>query len=461
MASIAFARKYRPRVISDYMGESIRNILNNRFSSEDRYPQSILLHGTMGCGKTTAARLIAKEYLCLDKVNGHACGVCAMCDELDNKLINSEAGVSVMGVQEVDIASDSGKAAMDQLLEEALLEPMPPLKYKILILDECHMASNASQNRLLKILEEPPKHLIFIFCTTDPDKMLPTIRSRCQLKIEVKKPSIDELTDRLLEVSKSENLVTSKEALKIIVKKADRVPREALNLLEAVATEYGNNVSIDNVSKYTGAVSSDLYMDFYKVSNKSLESILIFVNQLKSDGMSIKDFIRGLTRFTLDSISLRYGIGIDNFPVEYVKQVKSFLKGYNTEELDCLIQVIEYANKNVDSDETKAELILVTTGMRISKLKLLSIGLNKENEVAAKENKKSMDKNLEILKEEKSNKPKKSEIAPDNILIKTVFGKEAENLKFSVPIENKNEVSTDEEIGTGYSDDTLMKLFTK
>ena len=226
MTEVAFHRKYRPKSIDEYIGEDIKKVIINRFRrNEASYPQTILLYGPLGTGKTSMARLLALEYQCLEKVDGRPCGKCEMCLEIQEKLIRSEAGVEVPGVQELNVASDSGKAAMEEMLEDALIEPMYPLKYKIIILDEVHMATMQAQNLLLKIVEEPPKHLVFIFCTTDPDKLLGTLKSRLQLKIEVIKPSIDELANRLLEVCKSEGITTSMDALKLIARRESRIPR--------------------------------------------------------------------------------------------------------------------------------------------------------------------------------------------------------------------------------------------
>lgn len=456
-ADVSFARKYRPKTFNEYMGSHIREILSNRFSDSSNFPQTILLYGTRGTGKTSASRLIAKEYLCLNRENGHACGHCEMCEEIDTKLINSEAGVSAMGVQEIDIASENGKASIDSLLEDALIEPMYPLNYKVLILDEFHMATKSAQNRLLKIFEEPPRHLVFILCTTNPESILDTILSRCQLKIEVKKASINELADRLLYVCQQENIKTSLEALKIIAKKSDRVPREALMLLESVAKNYGNEVTIANIQKHTGDVDSKIYTEFYKSANSSLEDILVFNRFLKDNDITPKKFLDGLTRFTLDCMYIKYGIGLEDYAPEYVKGARQIFKEYNSNELDILLQIIEHALKMLDSSDTKAEMILTTTAMRVSKLKLLSGDLSNEKIKADKENKTSMNNYRDILKaEEQATRKVTTQEVTDTLLL-GAFGGVTETLTIEPDIEtDTSEIDVDT---VTLTDDELMDMF--
>lgn len=461
MADIAFHRKYRPRNIAGYMGDEIKDILLSRFSDESKYPQTILLYGTRGCGKTSAARLIAKEYHCINKIDGHACGKCEMCLEIEERLINSQVGVDVQGVQELDIASDSGKAAIDEVLEDALIEPMYPYKYKILILDECHMATKQAQNRLLKIVEEPPKHLVFIFCTTDPDQLLDTLNSRCQLKIEVKKPSVDELANRLLWVCQQEKITTSMEALKMIAKKAERIPREALNILEDVAKNCGNQVTLETIRSRTGEVAVEIYMQYYQAANDSLEKVMLFNKSLKEQNIPPKNFIRGLTRFTLDCINIRYAIGIDEYPMEYVNAVKKFFSMYNSEELDALLQIVEYANKFIDNDDTKAELIITTTAMRIGKLKLLAVGLTNERLEAEKENKRSLDNYKKRIDQEKEESKKVIQKKIDSPLLVSVFGKNVSEVKAGPNLEViEDDDDGDEENSRALSDEELLSWFS-
>lgn len=461
-SGVAFARKYRPRTADEYMGEHIRKILENRFSDVKNFPQTILLHGTRGCGKTSFARLLSKEYHCMNRVDGHACGKCEMCQEIDNNLINSEAGVTALGVQEVDIASDSGKANIEEILEEAMQEPIYPLVYKVLILDEFHMATRQAQNRLLKILEEPPKHLIFILCTTNPENILDTILSRCQLKIEVKKANIDELANRLLYVCKQENIKTSMEALRVIAKKADRVPREALMLLESIAKNYNYVVNIENVQKQTGDVASEIYIEYIRAANLSLEAIMQFNRKLKDLDITYKKFMSGLTQFVLDSLYIKYAIGIEDYPVEYVKAIKSLFKTYNSEEFDMLLQIVEYAIKMIDSDDTKAELVVTTTAMRIGKVGLMAVGLAGQDLEAVKENKASMLAYRGLIKADADKSKEVNVETADDSMLATIFGKNAQGVTVGKNIivnDSEKEPSIQEEDNRTLSDEELLKMF--
>lgn len=462
----SFARKYRPKTVAEYMGTDIRDIISSRFKEEKDFPQTILLYGDRGCGKTSFARLISKEYQCLEREGGHACGHCDMCEEIENNLIMGEAGVTCNGVQEADIASDSGKADMDKLLEDALMEPMYPLTKKILILDEFHMATNQSQNRLLKIMEDVPKHLVFILCTTNPEKVLSTIKSRCQLKIEVRKANVDELVERMLYVCQQEKIKTSIEALKVIAKKAERVPREALMLLEDIAKGYGYNVTIETVQKKTGEITASLFMDFYKASNESLENIMIFNKKLKELDMSPKKFISGLTRFTLDCLNAKYGIGLEEYTPDYVKSIKKLFGMYKSEELDTLLQIIEYASKMIGDDDTKAELAIITTAMRIGKVGLLAVGLSGQDIQAEKENKASMIAYRGLIQEDaEASKKVNIEVATDSALM-SVFGKGVQEIKagplfLSGDSKFEKDIAKEEESSDSrtLSDSELMELF--
>lgn len=389
MSDIAWVRKYRPSSFDDYMGDNVKNLVMNRFKDRKNIPNTIMLYGTRGTGKTSMARLLAKEIHCMNPIDGHSCGECEMCQEIDRYITSTEAGVECYGITEVDAAVQTGKSDLADIIEDAIIAPVM-LERKILILDECHMLSKAAQNSLLKVFEEPPAHLIFILCTTDPQQVIQTIQSRIQLRIEVRKKSVDEIANRLLEISKIENLEVSEEALKIIAKKGDRVPRECINILESVAKNSGNRVTLDTLKSCLGDMSNDIYLDYFKAANSSMHDILIFNKKLKEKDISAKQFMQGLMRFILDACYIKNGIDFEDYPADFIAKVKDLFNIYRSAEFDTALQIIESAAKSIDDDDVKSELTITTTALRLGKVSLLAKGLNQEQVQAEKENKESL-----------------------------------------------------------------------
>lgn len=399
----AWYRKYRPSDLSDYIGEDIRRIVENRFTKEENRPQVIMVQGERGCGKTTFARLISKYYLCENQIKGHPCGVCEVCTEINDKLINGEAGTEIFGVREVDATIVNGKEAIQEVMEDALMSPIYTKK-KIIIFDEVHRASKAAQSSLLKLIEDIPPFLVCIFATTDPEEVLPTILSRCNLKLEVRKKTVDEMAERLKFIAEKEGLVTSMEALKIISKKADRVPREAINLLEHIAKTYSNQVTLDSVRRETGDVSSELYIGYYEAAHDSLDSILSYNRLIKEKEIPYSTFMSGLTRFTLDCLYIRHGMSMEDFTKEYIKRVSTIFEMYSANEFDGLLEMLSEASSMISSDDNRNELTLTTTALKIGKLNMLANGLSHESLNADKENKKSIREYKELIQNEEKGK---------------------------------------------------------
>ena len=423
--NLTFARKYRPKTMDEYMGDAIKKTVKARFSDPKHYPHVILFHGSRGTGKTSMARLLSKEYLCQNKTpEGYACGECWACKEVEESLI--EGGNQIEGVQEIDIATDGGKGAIEDMLQDAMIPPMMPLKYKIIILDECHMATNQAQNALLKIVEEPPEHLVFMFCTTNPEKMITPLKSRCQVSLEVKRPTVDELANYMLKICQAEGITTSIEALRIIAKKCGRIPRESLSKLEGIAIEYGRRVTVDNVSNAMGEVATEHFINFYQLANSKnnrIEALLRFINGLKENDIAYRDFLSGLIRFTLDCMYIKYGIGTDDFPLGFVKQAKQLFQIYDTNELDTILQIIEYAFKLANTDdEAKNELIIMNTGLRIGKTKMLNMCLQNSKNEAEFENSQSVKEHAK--KENSFDNTVKTIRSLDDTTMSAVFGAE-------------------------------------
>lgn len=391
--------KYRPVTMEDYSGPTIKSIVEKRFNKRENMPHVIMIHGSRGCGKTSFCRIIAKYYLCQNFTEEGPCEECEMCQSINEILISGESSqVECPGVTELDATIMNGKEAIQEVLDDALQAPIYS-DFKVLIVDECHMISHAGQNSMLKIIEDIPQHLVVIFATTNPEKVLQTIKSRCQLTLEARKQSIKDMLHRLMKISTIEKLHVSKESLEIIARKGDRVPRECINLLEGIAKTYNGDVTIDNVREYIAGVSSDLYLEYFKAANSCLGATLMFIKKLRDDDVKLSDFVNGLMQFTLDSMYIKHGISLEEYPVEYVKSIKELFDMYSSSDFDMLLQVLEYLSNNLTEENiSKNELLLTTTAMRISKIDLLANGLAKESSQAIIENKISLYEHSKLLK---------------------------------------------------------------
>lgn len=394
--------KYRPKTMEEYSGPTIKNIVSKRFQKKENFPHCIYIRGPRGTGKTTFARLITKYYLCLNPhEDGTPCEECEMCQQINDILISGNSiDVECPGVVEVDATTANGKEAITDIMEDAVQAPIYT-PYKIIIFDECHMITNQAQNALLKLIEDVPPHLICIFCTTNDEKVLPTIKSRMQLTLEARKQSVKDMANRLMQISEMEHLTVSQQALEVIARKGNRVPRECINILENIAKTYDGEITIDNVKKALGGVSSELYTEYFSAANKSLEDILIFVKKLSTEDVQITKFVSGLMGFVLDSMYIKHGISLEDYPVEYIQAIKQIFEMYNSSDFDMLLQIVEtLAGKITVDNDSNNEMMLVITAMRIGKVNLLANGLATEQAEANIENKKSLKNHADNLKKD-------------------------------------------------------------
>ena len=247
--------KYRPKTIQDYLGDSIKDIVKKRFKKRDDMPHVIMISGNRGCGKTTFARIISKYYLCQNPhEDGTPCEECETCQAINDILIGGNSSeIEVPGVTELDATILRGVDAIQEVLDDAIQSPLYT-DYKVLIVDECHMISNTGQNSLLKIIEDIPQHLVVIFATTDPQKVLQTIKSRCQLTLEVRKQSVKDMANRLN--------IQFADMKVFVLGEVNRpgeynITRDKITILEALAmagdmTIYGNRENVAVIRRGTG-----------------------------------------------------------------------------------------------------------------------------------------------------------------------------------------------------------------
>jgi len=323
-----------------------------------------------------------------------------MCRQINEQLIHgAEEGLYIEGVTEIDATTTNGKDAINEILEDAQ-QPPTYTKYKVLILDECHEISRAAQNSMLKILEDIPPHLIVIFATTDYDKVLQTIKSRCQLTLTIKPQTVPDMIARLLQISELEGLTVSEAALEAIVKSANCVPRECINLLETIAMTYDRKVTIDNVKKYIGEVSSSWYVKYFEAANSSLEDVLVFLKELENANISLQDFSKGLSKFVMSSLYIKHGIALEDYPKDYVKSIKGLFDTYTSSDFDVVIQVVNNLiyKLGYNGSKDRDELEVVIAAMRLNKIGLLAQGLGLEKHQAAQENQISVAEHSKALK---------------------------------------------------------------
>ena len=284
---IVSARKYRPMTFDTVVGqEALTTTLKNAIQS-GRLAHAYLFCGPRGVGKTTCARIFAKTINCLNpQPNGEACGECESC-----KAFNEGRSYNI---HELDAASNNSVEDIRVLIEQVRIPPQIG-KYKVFIIDEVHMLSQAAFNAFLKTLEEPPQHAIFILATTEKHKILPTIMSRCQI-YDFKRMSVNDIVGHLKHVAEQENIKVEDAALNIIAQKADGGMRDALSIFDQVASFCSGNITYQQTIANLNVLDYDYYFRLtdYFLEGKITECMLT-LNEILSKGFEGQYFITGLS----------------------------------------------------------------------------------------------------------------------------------------------------------------------
>lgn len=293
MDYIALYRKYRPQTFDDVVGqENITDILKHQIQN-NQVGHAYLFCGGRGTGKTSTAKIFARAVNCPSANEGEPCNNCDIC----NGIISS----SIVDVQEIDAASNNGVENIRAIREDVMYAPAIA-KYKVYIIDEVHMLSSGAFNALLKTLEEPPKHVIFILATTEPHKLPVTILSRCQ-RFEFKRISIANIVKRLAFICKENNVKYSDSALTLIAQSADGAMRDALSLLDQILSSGLTSIDDDNVKLSLGipSLTSAFNVITSLLSNDINPAISTSCNII-NDGKDIKYFIWQIISLTRDAL---------------------------------------------------------------------------------------------------------------------------------------------------------------
>lgn len=279
------ARKWRPMIFGDVVGQShVTNTLRNAIASH-RVAHAFIFSGARGCGKTTTARILAKALNCLSPKDQDPCNDCEMCKSITN-------GRS-LDVIEIDGASNRGIEEIRNLRESARYTPAYA-KRKIYIIDEVHMLTREAFNALLKTLEEPPAHVLFIFATTEVHKVPATILSRCQ-RFDFRRIALDEIAERLKFIAAEEKIEIDDESLIVIAKKGDGSLRDAQSIFDQVRSYCGNTISKIEVLKTLNVVDQDIYFKLLDlVIAKDIKGAISLVDEIVKSGYDTKEFVSGL-----------------------------------------------------------------------------------------------------------------------------------------------------------------------
>lgn len=293
MAYKALYRRYRPTNFEEVVGQKyiIQTIKNS--IANDKIGHAYLFSGSRGIGKTTIARIIAKAVNCEHLNNGNPCNQCSVCES-----INDGSNIDVI---EIDAASNNGVDEMRSLLEKVNFLPAS-LKHKIYIIDEVHMLSISAFNALLKTLEEPPAHVIFILATTEPHKVPATILSRCQ-RFDFKPLTNREIIDQLIKIKNIENIEINNEAISLIAEISEGGMRDALSILDQVSAYTEQEITAEDINNITGRVSDKKIIELFSLLNKGLISdALDIVNELLDLGKEVSVLVQSMLSVCRDMV---------------------------------------------------------------------------------------------------------------------------------------------------------------
>lgn len=398
---ISFARYYRPSSLDSYIGNTkVKETVKRVLHKDKKKPQSILLTGNTGCGKTTLARIISSWYMCENpNEDGSPCGECLTCEYMKEYIMTGNNEM-LPDIKEID-SSEKGKNDMVALLEE-MEYPAYGGGWKVYIIDESHALSLATSTLMLKPLEEPPEKVLIIFATTDPQKMLDTLKNRCQLQLKITKPNTTELAGLLKRVCLDKGKDYDMQGLRIICSRADFVIRDSLNYLEQVISSRGSATGVA-VSEEFDEISDKIIFDFYNAYiNKDYLGYINVLYQIKTS-FDFGIFLQSLTNFTTRGIYILNNISVEGlseaeiksylevfsrFSMEDIAYILSSLKKISYGDIESNLMSFIYTS-NDSKEETPQVSIPVSSTTEESKfrndnLKALEISKLKEGQASLK-----------------------------------------------------------------------------
>ena len=381
MAYQALYRKYRPTNFDEVVGQThIIQTLKNAIV-QNRIAHAYLFCGPRGTGKTSIAKIFAKTLNCTNSQDA-PCGVCENC--------KMAANGSHPDIIEIDAASNNGVDEVRNLIDKVKYAPMQG-KYKIYIIDEVHMMTSGAFNALLKTIEEPPAHVIFIFATTEPNKVLPTIISRCQ-RFDFNKVSMHDIKYRLSVVCKNEGIEIDENGLTLIAQLADGGMRDALSILDQCVAYCSSHIDVNDIRKIYGVVTSeDIGKLFYSVYKKDVDRFVKDIQKYSDMGMDIKRLTADFIHMLKDSLILDYSENSTLVSDMNKDMIRKYFKSAPINfRIKCMEELMDTYNKYTYAsnalDYLEASLLKISSYSYESKTHIIESDHNDYKEVDEEEN---------------------------------------------------------------------------
>ena len=347
----ALYRKYRPLTFSDVVGQGhITKTLRNQVENS-QLSHAYLFCGTRGTGKTSCAKILSRAVNCLNPVNGEPCNECEVCKGILDG--------SIFDVMEIDAASNNGVENIRQIRDEIVYTPVKA-KYKVYIIDEVHMLSAGAFNALLKTLEEPPAHVIFILATTESHKIPATILSRCQ-RFDFKRLSVKDISDQIYKILKLENKTVDDKTVRLVATLADGSVRDSLSILEKVV----ESVSYDEAEALLGVIGrGKLYSIADSIAEENIDALYKFIDELYFSSKDLSLMINELTSVFRDLLAVKSAVKADilDKSEEDIRALKALAKKYSYEHIVYAMDTLFEASNSFSRSPDKraaAELCLV------------------------------------------------------------------------------------------------------
>lgn len=379
----ALYRKYRPKTFDELLGQKhITTTLKNQVINGN-IGHAYLFSGTRGTGKTSAAKIFSRAVNCLNPKDGNPCNECDSCKGILNE--------SIMDVIEMDAASNN---SVDDVrdLKEKVIYPPAMTKYKVYIIDEVHMLSKGAFNALLKTLEEPPKHLIFILATTEPERLPQTILSRCQ-RFDFKRITTRDIILNMRSIANELNIEVDDSVLRLIARNSDGAMRDAQSLLDQCFSFNGDKITYEDATDILGIANKDLiYNMVLDIKEKNLDKVLLAIDEIIQNGKDINQFIKDLINYFRDLMIVKTSSNPNE--ILETESIESLMEISNNMNLDYILKALNILTDAESRGKwsTQPRIILEMAAVKL---------VNLEDEISLEERVRRLEQGIRPMEEPK------------------------------------------------------------